>query len=112
LLRCLPRNASATFGNRPYAKKLRHRGVERYLADLERLETATDIGPANGANIIRNMIEKATVMPAPTGTAPKILLEGTLRALGRDTFLQGPSSGESVVPWRESSIGPNLLPRI
>ena len=77
---------------------LRPAVVETYLRDLESLERAINsdlaIGVDPAANAIRTLIETVTVLPAPAGEAPGIIVRGDLAAvLGVDEIQKGAQRG-------------------
>ena len=73
---------------------LRPAAVDTYLRDLQSLELAINadlaIGVDPAASAIRAMIETVTVVPAPAGEAPEILVRGDLAGvLGLDEAQRG-----------------------
>jgi site-specific DNA recombinase len=80
---------------------LRPAAVEIYLRDLQRLESVINadlaIGVDPAANAIRAMIETVTVVPAPAGEAPEIIVRGDLAGLlGFDKIQTGALQGGRV----------------
>ncbi len=77
---------------------LRPAAVEAYLSNLSMLDQVINADLAEGvegpANTVRAMIQSVTIMPAPAGSIPGIVVRGDLGSLlGLDTFPRGPHVG-------------------
>ncbi|MGC1327528.1 MAG: hypothetical protein WA850_17570, partial [Xanthobacteraceae bacterium] len=88
----------AALGSRPVILTLRPAIVEGYLRDLARLEDVINsdlaAGDDSAARTIRSMIETVTVIPAPTGQQPGVIVRGELGfLLGVDRLQNAPQLG-------------------
>jgi site-specific DNA recombinase len=95
--------------------ELRPAAVDVYLSNLSRLEEAINADLADGeegpADAVRALIQSVTIVPAPAGTIPGIVVRGDLGSLlDLNKFPHGPHvGGGPVVPGERIELPTNGL---